>query len=236
MRRADGIKDEIERIGRLLHASHVTRQNHLTRAKSLGIVRLAGRRGEQHHFGTHRLGEFDAHVTKTAQANNTYARVRTRLPFAKRRVCRDARAQQRRNTREIEIGRHAQHKLLVHHDAFRIPTLRWATCFLLNAAVRSRRTLLTKLLKVLGTRWTGLAAIDQTTHAHEIANFVRGNCLSNGQNTTNNFVSRNLRIFDGSPLGFHRMQVRVTHAAKENFKMYIVGTNITSFEVPGTQR
>src|ERR1039457_3607634 len=76
------------------------------------ILTLGGRGGDHDHLGTEGFGEFNAHVTETAEADHADLLAFADLPVAKRRIGRDAGAEQRGYGLHIHAGRD------LHHEPF----------------------------------------------------------------------------------------------------------------------
>ena len=68
-------------------------------------------------MGAHGVGQLDAHMPQSADANDADFLTRPDVPVAQRRVSRDARAQQRRDGGQLLFGMaDAQHVALMNDD------------------------------------------------------------------------------------------------------------------------
>ena len=103
-----------------LHRVGVRRDHDLVGAEPPRVGGLARRGREQHDVGAERVRELHAHVAEPAEADDADLLAAGHAPVAQRRVGGDARAQQRRGAGGVEVGRDAQHELLVHDDALRV--------------------------------------------------------------------------------------------------------------------
>ncbi len=108
-----GIQDEIEAVSVLRHLIRIFRDHDFIRAQALAVFDFRRRGGEQHHMRAHRVRNFHAHMAQSAQADDTDFFPRTDVPVAQRRIGGDASAQQRRDARQIQIFRHAQHEVFI---------------------------------------------------------------------------------------------------------------------------
>ena len=66
------------------------------------------------------MGELHAHVTESAEADDADFLARAGAPVFQRGIERDARAQQRRDGREVELVRNVQDEFFVDDDALGI--------------------------------------------------------------------------------------------------------------------
>ena len=66
----DGVEDEVEAAGVLLHLVGVAGDDDLVRAEAQRVLLLAGRGGEDDDVGAERAGELHAHVAQPAEADD----------------------------------------------------------------------------------------------------------------------------------------------------------------------
>ena len=78
----DAVEDELEGPGALFHLFLVSGKNYLVSPQSQRVLTLVLGRGENHDMCAHRLCEFHAHVTESAQADDAhfFARPDLRTP------------------------------------------------------------------------------------------------------------------------------------------------------------
>ncbi len=67
----DGVEDEVEGAGVLLHLIGIAGDDDLMGAEAERVFLLTGRGGEDHDVGSKRTGEFDPHVTQSAEADHS---------------------------------------------------------------------------------------------------------------------------------------------------------------------
>ena len=113
----DGVEDEVEAAGVLLHLVGVAGDDDLVGAEAQRVFLLVRRGGEDDDVGAERVGELHAHVAEPAETDDADLLALGDAPVAQRRVGRDAGAEQRRGPGEVEVGRDAQDEALVDDDA-----------------------------------------------------------------------------------------------------------------------
>ena len=97
----DGVEDEVEAAGVLLHLVGVAGDDDLVGAEAQRVFLLARRRGEDDDVGAERMGELHAHVAQPAETDDADLLALGHAPVAHRRVGRDPGAEQRRGPGEI---------------------------------------------------------------------------------------------------------------------------------------
>ena len=100
----DGVEDEVEAAGVLLHLVGVAGDDDFVGAEAEGVLLLAGRGGEDHDVGAECMGELHAHVAQSAEADDADLLALGDPPVAQGRVGGDAGAEQRRGPGEIRLG------------------------------------------------------------------------------------------------------------------------------------
>jgi hypothetical protein len=66
----DGVENEVEAAGVLLHLVGVAGDDDVVSAEAAGVFRLAGRGGEDDDVSAERMGELHAHVAQSAETNH----------------------------------------------------------------------------------------------------------------------------------------------------------------------
>ena len=154
--------------GVLLHLLGVGGDDDLVGAEAQRVLLLARRGREHHYMRTEGSGELHAHVTQTAEADDTDLLALDVAPAPDRRVRRDPGAEQRRGSGRIEVGGDAQHELLIDDDALGVAAEGDAAEVLIRCVVGEGRVG-TELLDVLLAVAAGVVRIDQATDPHEIS-------------------------------------------------------------------
>ena len=113
----DGVEDEVEAAGVLLHLVGVAGDDDFVGAEAERVLLLAGRGGEDDDVGSERMGELHAHVAQPAEADHADLLALGDAPVAHGRVGRDPGAEQRRGSGEVEVGGDAQDEVFVDDDA-----------------------------------------------------------------------------------------------------------------------
>lgn len=90
--------------------------------------------------------------------------------------------------------------------------------------------LFTILLQPLFAGLTFAARIDHTTNTGQIADAQFCDTVTNGFHATNNFMTRNNRIFTESPVITRLMQIGMADAAIQDFDHHIVGAGFATFK------
>jgi hypothetical protein len=114
--RRDRVQDHVEALDVGVHFVRVARHHDLVRSERLGVLPLRLRRRERDGVRAHRAGELDAHVAEPADAHHADLLAGPGVPVPKRRVGRDARAEQRRHGRELFLPMTDLHHVLVVDD------------------------------------------------------------------------------------------------------------------------
>ena len=95
----DGVEDEVEAAGVLLHFVGVARDDDLVGAEAERVVLLVGRGGEDDDVRSERMRELHAHVAEPAETDHANLLALGDAPVAHGRVGRDPGAEQRRGCR-----------------------------------------------------------------------------------------------------------------------------------------
>ena len=147
----DGIEDEVEAAGVLLHLVGVAGDDDFVGAEAQRVFLLAGRGGEDDDVRSERMGELHAHVAQSAETDHADLLALGDAPVAHRRVGRDPGAEQRRGSGEIEVGRDAQDEALVDDDAVGVAAVGDASEVLVRRVVGEGQVRAELLEAALGT-------------------------------------------------------------------------------------
>ena len=93
----------------------------------------------------------------------------------------------------------------------------------IDAVIGKRCNFLTILLEALGARSAMLAGIDHAPNADRITSLECRNSGTNACDATDDFVSGYDGILRTTPIVSSRVQIGMTHAAKEGLDHHIVG-------------
>ena len=194
------------------------------------VISLVRGRREQGNVGAESIGEFHSHMTEAAQADNANFLSLPNLPMLKRRVGRDACAQQRCGRGQIELIGNAQDETLVHHDAFRVTAVGDAPGVRVLAVVGEGRARLAELLKMIPAISAGPAGIDHASDRGELALAELAYLAPGFDDATDDFVTGNAGISGPAPFAAGRMDIGMADAAKEDVDLDIGRAGIAAFE------
>src|SRR5580704_6123752 len=103
------------------HFRLVLGNNDLMRPQPQRVGRLIRRSSEHDDVGAESIGEFDAHMAKTAKPDDTDLLSLSYFPVTQRRIRGDPCTQERRDRRGLQIPRNFEYERLVDNDALGIP-------------------------------------------------------------------------------------------------------------------
>src|SRR5438477_4734993 len=121
--RGDGVENEIEAGGMLLHLVRVARENNFIGAEPERVLRLGRRSGENDNVRSKRVSKLHGHVTQSTETDHANFLAPGHVPVMHWRVRRDSGAKQRRGACGIKIGRDAQYEMFIDNDAFGVATI-----------------------------------------------------------------------------------------------------------------
>ena len=162
----DGVEDEVEAAGVLLHLVGVAGDDDLVGAEAERVLLLVGRGGEDDDVGSERTGELDAHVTQPAEADHADLLALGDAPVAHGRVGRDPGAEQRRDSGKIEVGGDAQNEAFIDDDAVGVAAVGDAPEVLVRGVV-GEGLVRAELLKASPAMGAGVVRIDQAADARQ---------------------------------------------------------------------
>src|ERR1035437_8524099 len=171
----DGVEDEVEAAGVLLHLAGVARDDDFVGAEAERVFLLTGRGGEDHDVGSERMSKLHAHVAQAAETDHANFLALCDAPVAHRRVCGDPGAEERRGSGEIKVGGDAQHEAFIDDDAIGVATIGDASEGLVRG-VEGEGQVRAELLKAGFAPGTGTVRVDEAADRGEVAGLVLGDC------------------------------------------------------------
>src|SRR2546426_10034255 len=236
MWRANRVQNKVELSGKRVKRAGLFRGDERLGTQPSGGFLLPGRRTEHGDVGAHRFCQFDGHVTNTAQAHDRDLVAWLAAEVAQGRVCRDARAHERRGARGIQPLRDSEHVALVDDYAGRISSVGPSLLVLLEAVKRERGAFLAEHL-VTGTALRASPArIDEAAHADEVALAVPGCAGPLGYDSADDLVAWHDRKLRVPPIVVNLVHVAVANATVEDFNLDIVRSRIASLDRHGRNR
>src|SRR5260370_31275034 len=115
------------------------------------------------------FGKFHSHVPEATKAHNADFLTFADIPVAQRRIRSNARAQQRRRARQIQLVRHAQHERFAHHNAVRISAVSHAAKNLVLRVVGEGWEIYAELLVAGPAVLAHSTGADHAAHANDVA-------------------------------------------------------------------
>ena len=226
-----GVDNQVKLIGCFLHRRFVGGVKHTAGTQIVGVLLFAFGAGKQADFGAHGFGQFNRHMTQTAQADHSHFAAGFDVPMTQRRVSSNASAQQRRHGFGVEVFRYAQHKLFAHDDAGAVTALSDAAVVTVAATVCGGHALLAELLQMVMARRTFLARINHTADADQIADLVTVHIAADTFHAADNFMTGHHRIQRKSfaPVGAGGVQIGMADTAIENIDFDIIRAQVAAF-------
>ncbi len=168
----DGVEDEVEAPGMLLHLIGVAGDDDLVGAEAERVLLLAGRGGEDNDVGAECMGELAAHVPNPP-IPTTPTSAFGDPPVAHGLVRRDPGAKQRCDPGKIEVGGDAQNKAFIDDNTVRVAAVGDAPEVFVRGAV-GEDLVWAELLKASPAMGAGAVRIDQAADAGQIARLELG--------------------------------------------------------------
>ena len=119
------------------------------------------------------MGELHAHVAQSPQANNPDLLALGHAPVTHRGIRRDPRAQQRCDTREIQVVWDVEHELLVNNDAVGVSAVSDAPEMFVRKVIRENKVRAELFLAGLAFG-TGAIGVDQAANGRKVAGLEHG--------------------------------------------------------------
>ena len=220
------------------HFVGVFRDDYFIGAEAKSVVLLAGRGGEDNSVRSERVRELDAHMAKSAEADNADLLAFGHAPVMHRRVGGDSGAEQRRGPSKIEIRRHAQHEALCDNNAVGVAAVRNAARVLVGKVVREDHVR-AELLKACFALRASAIGVHQAAHCGKIARLEFGDCGANLRDAADDLVAGNTGIdgrHDSAPLVACLVEIGVADAAEQNLDLHIVFGGVAPRDGGGCKR
>ena len=219
----DGVEDEVEPLGVLRECRGIVGGDEVIGTEAKGVVLFICGVGNYGDFGSHRVGEFDSHVTKTAEANDTDFHARADLPMSERGISRDSGAEERGGGFERDSSRNGDNVVLVDSDLGGVSAVSWGFTVSLITVIGSGHSAIAVLLKASFAVLTGSAGVYEYADANSIADFPFGDIRSDGRDGSNDFVAGDHWIDRSTPFVARLVEVGVADAAVEDIDEYVAG-------------
>src|SRR5207237_4029287 len=169
----DGVEDEIEAAGVLLHLISIAGENDFVGAQTQRVFFFARRGSEDDNVRSERVSKIYRHVAQSAETNHANFLALRDAPVMHRRVGRDPGTEQRRSPRKIEIGWNAQNEVLVDNDSAGVPTV-GETSEVFVRGVKSEDHVGTELLKAGFALRTGTVRINHAADRSDVTRLELG--------------------------------------------------------------
>src|SRR5580704_6884542 len=177
-------------------------------------------------------------MTQSPEANHANLLAFANLPVVHRRVRRDSGAQQRSGASELQIRGHAQHKVFVYHDAFRVAAVGDASQMLIGEVV-SQSKIRAELLLTRPALWASAIGVHHAADGGEVPGLELLDAGANLLHAAYDFVSGNARVHGGhhtAPLVAHLVEIGVADAAEQNLDLYVVLRRVAPRDLRGSHR
>src|SRR5437660_6452475 len=171
------------------------------------------------------MSKLHAHVPQPAQAHHAYFLSFAHIPVAQRRIRGDARAKERRRARQVQSRRHAQHVILIHHNASRISAVGNAAEYLVFAVVGKRHAGFTILLFTRFTSRTHAIRVHHAAHRRDVPRLELRHRAAHLGHAAHDFMARHDGIHGWHyflPFITHLVQIRMAHAAEKYLDLHIL--------------
>ena len=162
------------------------------------------------------MRELHSHVPQSAESNNAHLLALAHAPMPHRRVSRNARAQQRCCSSQIQVGWNLQDKVLIHHNRIGVPAVRNAPRVLVRKVI-GQNHVVAELLKACLALRTGPVRVHHASHSGQIPGLELRHRRADLRHPTHNLMAGHARIDSRHhvvPLIPRLMQVRVTDSAE----------------------
>ena len=230
------VENEMKTFEMLVHLFGIIGIDDLIRAQPEGILDFVRRVGEDHDMRTHCLGEFHAHVSKSAESHDADFLALDDLVVSQRGISGDAGAEERGGGGEIQILRDVQHKGFIHDHAPGVSTVSHAAAVFIRAVEGKDRALVAELFEIFLAAFTDAAGIHQTTDAGDVAFLELLDVRAGFRDASDDFMARHAGISGALPFVAGGMHVRVADAAVKNLDLHVVRAGITALKSEGRER
>ncbi len=205
-------------------------------AQTQPVFLLVGRGGKEHHIGPQGVGYLYAHVAQASESHDSHFLSLAHLPVPERRVRSDAGTQQRRHAGEVLFVWNVQDKVFIDHDAIGVAPVSHASQVLVFTVIGAGEADFAVLLQTLFTTLAGATGINHAADRGQVALLELFDLCAHVCNAPYNFMTRHTRINRVLPFVADGMQVRVTHATVENFKLYVARQGFAALKRKRRQR
>ena len=113
----NSVENEVETAGVLFHLVRIARDDDLIGSEAERVFLLVRRSREHYNVRSERMCKLHGHVTESAEPNHADLLAFGDAPVTHRGICRDPRAQQRRDTSDVQVRWNVEHELFVDDDA-----------------------------------------------------------------------------------------------------------------------
>ena len=234
----DCIEDEVEAAGVFGHLVCVAREHDLIGAEAECVFLLAGRGGEDNSVGSESVGELDAHVAQSTEADDAHLLALGHAPVAQRRVRGNAGAEQWSGSGEIEVGRNLKDEALRDDNAVRVAAIGDAAGVLVREVV-GEGGVVAELLEAGLALGAGAVGVDEAADSGEVTGFEFGYGGADLGDAPDDLMAGNAGIdggHDTAPLIASLVKIGVTDAAEENFDLYVLVSWIAPRDGGGSKR
>ncbi len=149
--------------------------------------------------------------------------------MAQRGIGGDARAQERRGSGKIQIGRHAEHEILRHYDALRVAAEGRSVEVLVRAAI-GHRHVRAELFQARAAICAGSAGIDEAAHADRVTYFELLHAAADLRHVADDLVARHGGILSEVPFVARVVKVGMADPAVENLDLDVGGSRLASLD------
>src|SRR5213076_1498944 len=179
--------------------------------------------GQDDYVRSKRMRKLHGHVAQSAQTDHANFFALGNAPMMHGRVGRDAGAEQRGGSGEIEVGWKTQNEMFIDDDAFGVAAVGDASEVLVRR-IEGENHVWAELLETSLALCAGAVRIDHAADRGEIPGLVLGDCRPDLDNTADDLVAGDNRIIRGyelAPLVADRMEIGVADTAEENFDLHV---------------
>ena len=227
----DAVEDEIEAARVLQHFVGVFGDDDFVGAETLGVGGFVGRSGEEDDVRAEGMGELDAHVAESAEADDADFLAFANFPVTKGRIGGDAGAEQRSGGGEIEVRGDLQREIFIDHDAIGIAAVGDAGENFVFTVVGEGGAVFAEGFVAIEATGASAAGVDEAADGGDIAFLEFFDGAADFDDAADDLVARNHGInggHDAFPLIANLMQIGVADAAEEDLDLNVLGTRIAA--------
>ncbi len=171
-----------------------------------------------------RMSDLHAHVAQPAETDHADILALGDAPVAHGRVRRDPGAEERRRSREVEVGGDAHHEALVDDDAVGVTTV-GDTSEVLVPRVVGEGSVRAELLEAGSALGAGAVGVDEAAHRGEVAARESGDGGADLRDAADDLVAGDAGVDGGhhaAPLVPDRVEIGVADPAEEDLDLHVV--------------